>query len=269
MSTTTIRATVFCGLASLVLLVQTAPAGAISGAVRDTSKSPPGDSASGVWIQLEDGNNQRVGMRVQSDGGGQYEIPGVPDGQFTLVADALGYSPRIQRIPVTINGASRANDIWVTQNDPSRQAGLSHARTINDRLKASPNKREALSREWGYLQAINYPPASRAWLASGLAEIDGEARAILPDLNAYAECPADRVAESQDLFHRALIVGGEPPDRARLEAMGIRPEIAADVATFVVRGSAEPDPKKQAFVEHFRRQWEGTDAPGRLMEKLK
>jgi hypothetical protein len=234
--------------------------------VRDASKVPPNDVVSGATIQLRYQNKAPFGLPVPSGPDGRYEIPNVPNGAYVVHAEAVTYSPPAQEKSVNVNGDTQVSDLWFAPKYMNQQDVMNHAQAIMVRVGAAPNRTEGLMREWNLLRDINFPPDSRARLAAELNKLDGNARAILPDLNAYLEVRPEQVGEAQSLFGRALAENVEPPARGRIELMGIRPEIAADVALFSVKGSSAPAATKRAFVDRFARQWNGTDARRRMTE---
>jgi hypothetical protein len=245
-----------------VLSAAGAQAGDVHGAVRDLGRAPPANGISGARVQLVPrGGGAPVPAGI-TNAKGEYRAAKVPDGDYTVVVDALGYVPRPHdRTRRTVKaGGNDLGDVALMRAYGSDAYYMVVAEQLVAAAGKSDSKPKAYAAAWHSLREAGLPPPSKVLLARWIDRRDKDARRALPALNDYlAVNPEDALAVLKD-FQSAFAGKAAMPNRAGVADRRAPDQVVADIVLFQLKAPSGSQEQREAFLRQFLSTWEGTAA---------
>jgi hypothetical protein len=258
---------VFAFLA-ISLATPPAPAGSITGIVRDRGKPPP-NGISGVSVQVRSTDGKVLDIQAITDADGEFTLREVPDGDYTIVLNKVGYIPRpAESRKLKIEGQGKVGEIKLMRAYLAADSAADYygmiaadiARTASSGPDTVQRKKKVYVEEWRRLRAISLPPSSKAYLAAGLVKRDEEALRYVPEIKAYLEAKPEDIRKAETRFEMALVGKMSLPPREEANHLNVGPEIIADIVLMQARNGSVSEEKRMALVREFLASWEDTDA---------
>jgi Carboxypeptidase regulatory-like domain len=248
-------------------------AGSLKGSVRDGVGNPPTNGLAAAKVQLLFPSG-KLSDPVGTDGDGNYQIPDVPDGEYTLIVVKVGYIPRPKTMSkIQIAGDAQAEDVKLFREYGnsayySKLAESIKKEATNHPEDSSDYKRKVYTSAWSSLRSFNLPPSSTARFAHELNKQDSSAGELLPDLKYYLDANPENIKNAETRFGQALKGKAELPGKDSLNDLKIDPEIVADLVTFQAK-AADSEKQRDAFVQEFLLKWDETAASKRFLDVQK
>jgi hypothetical protein len=252
-------------IAALALALSASPvtAGEVVGAVRDIGARPPSQGVSGAKVKLVPGRGDAVSAGI-TDRKGEYHIANVPNGDYTVVVDAVGYVPRPhKRTQKTVQTGKNNLGVVLLMRAYGPDA---YYQVVADALvkaaQSGPDSATAkrYARAWQELREVGLPPQSKAQLVRLIDQRDMKAKEALPAMKDYLAVSPQDIDAAVKAFHDAFLGKASMPTKASLADRRIREEVVADIVLFQLTASSGSEEQRVEFLRKFRSTWMGTSA---------
>jgi hypothetical protein len=259
MSRQTLLLHCMAGVLAICLFATLANAGDVQGFVRDEGGTAPDNGISGVRVKFRPKKGETFDGGI-TNAKGKYRVPNVPNGEYTLVFDKVGYVPRPHdKTKTTIkDGNNDIHDIMLMRSFGTYAYYQVIAKKFVAKGNAAPSKSEMYANQWIKLREINFPPTSKAGLAYWITQKDKEAEHILPALNDYLQVDVKNIDLVAADFKKALVGQADLPSKASLAEFKVGDEVLTDIVLHELRGDAGSASQRRAFLEQFESMWQGT-----------
>ncbi len=242
---------------------------ALAGSVKGSVIDPGTDPVSGipaVVVRLRLSNGTYLEVQGTTDTDGAFTLDPVPEGNYTVVLDKVGYVPRPNDAKtLKVDGPADAGQMSLLRALASADYYQNLAGKLTARAPAGEEERaKAYSDLWNGLRVINLPPSSKAAFAAGLAKRDESVTRTVPEIGEYVKAQPDDIRKAEAAFEKALTSGESLPSPTGFtdadNGLKIGPTIVADIVLQQARNTAVPKEKRKAFSREFTAKWEGSDA---------
>lgn len=246
-----------------VVAVGTAAAGSVHGVVRDAGGTPPDDGLFAADVLLRDASGKVYGP-IGTREKGEYELAGVPDGTYVLVASKTTYMPD-DTLPVTVAGRTKADDVRLHKKDPTVAYLGKVAGNMIARAEADPGGRTAaLASEWRRTRLL-LPPSTQVKLGDELVKSAKWVPTAVPEIKRFADADAQLVLRGERVF-MGTFSRGTAPDPKEVAALQGQPELLKGIFRYSFKNTPGTEKEKLLLFEDFQFKWKGTKAGDLFLE---